>query len=735
MKRVIPSDVEFWMDMDQYSNYILDSLDPFKQTLVFSIDMIKLASIRASISNFVRILTRQPIPVYFLDTDENFNIRGKAIYISAKITNLRQFERAVGLALHEASHTLLTNFDRVLQAWANIPHEIFSLSDKKNIRRASMEKFIHGMWNVIEDRYVDNFIFNEAPGYRGYYVSLYDDLNNDIVGEYLKSDYFRYPSLKSYDFRISNFTNEATDLLALPRLEEIAEVIDISNISRLETTDKRIECAFEVTKIVLDCIDEHEQKERQGGRSIRIRGVGLAKPTDFFDFGDDEEEEGKRETEDEKGSNEDGLSEDKDENIDISKQMIGEISDVVRGKMPSSENTNVTEKISDEPVANEVQKEIDKIIKEQKEFLTGNVKKEIVTEQQKLLLDLIEKHGITLVRIDLPITTTGNETSLKVDCIVVKKMTKELVLSGENVFPLSGAIKFGEAIPEPPKEVFQAVQRGIKLGTKLGRKLQIRAESNPVKIIRKTHGKINRRQLHEAGFDAEDLFYKMKIEERPDANLHISVDASSSMVGEKWNKTMTAVTAICKATSMIDNIHVTVSFRTTQESKNHMFPYIILAYDSKYDKFSKVRNLFPYLIPSGCTPEGLAFSAIMNLFEGITPDEEDRFLLNLSDGEPCFYLEAKDTKSPILYSDELGIYHTKTQIDKIRRGGVEILSYFIESRVKSKISHNGEKPSKLNENFKRMYGRNAKFIDVESVVDLAKTINSLFLKKFEEKTA
>ena len=189
---------------------------------------------------------------------------------------------------------------------------------------------------------------------------------------------------------------------------------------------------------------------------------------------------------------------------------------------------------------------------------------------------------------------------------------------------------------------------------------------------------------------------------------------------------MTAVTAICKAASMIDNIHITVSFRTTQESKNHMFPYIILAYDSKHDKFSKIKELFPYLTPSGCTPEGLAFSAVMNLFEGITPDEEERFLLNLSDGEPYFQIEVRDTSSSIFYHDEIGVYHTKTQIDKIRRQGIEILSYFIKSKHE-------ENSSKLEKNFRRMYGKNAKFIDVESVIDLAKTINELFLRSFDEK--
>ncbi len=290
------------------------------------------------------------------------------------------------------------------------------------------------------------------------------------------------------------------------------------------------------------------------------------------------------------------------------------------------------------------------------------------------------------------------------------------------------------------------------MGTKLGRKLQIRSEVNPVKIVRKKSGKINKRQLHEASFDADDLFYKINIEEHTDATLHITVDASGSMgMGDKWMRTMTSVVAICKAASMVDNIHVTVSFRSTQVSHSVSLPYIVLAYDSRKDKFSKVRTLFPYLYPNGFTPEGLAFSAIMNLFEDITPDEEERYFLNLSDGEPYYSLRVPHTGQIIEYTDEVGVNHTKAQVDKIRKQGVEILSYFIDDstphsskKVKTEELSEDEKlklkkeqrdldASPLRKNFRKMYGKNAQFINVESIVDLAKTINGLFLSKLNEK--
>ena len=60
-----------------------------------------------------------------------------------------------------------------------------------------------------------------------------------------------------------------------------------------------------------------------------------------------------------------------------------------------------------------------------------------------------------------------------------------------------------------------------------------------------------------------------------------------------------------------------------------------MAYDSRVDKFSKVKQMFPGLGPSGTTPEGLCFEAIQKEFVPINNDL-DSYFLNLSDGQPYF---------------------------------------------------------------------------------------------------
>ena len=59
-------------------------------------------------------------------------------------------------------------------------------------------------------------------------------------------------------------------------------------------------------------------------------------------------------------------------------------------------------------------------------------------------------------------------------------------------------------------------------------------------------------------------------------------------------------------------------------------------------------------------------------------------------------------------------------VKEIRNRGVKVLSYFIGSRYDSR----DEK-----ETFTKMYGKDAEFIDVTSVLPIAKTMNKKFLEK------
>ena len=83
------------------------------------------------------------------------------------------------------------------------------------------------------------------------------------------------------------------------------------------------------------------------------------------------------------------------------------------------------------------------------------------------------------------------------------------------------------------------------------------------------------------------------------------------MNGDKWKKTMVNTVHHLWSVDMIPNLNVQVTFRCTQDNK----PYIVMTYDSsRVDKFSKVKQMFPGLGPSGTTPEGLCFELFMKEF-------------------------------------------------------------------------------------------------------------------------
>jgi hypothetical protein len=666
--------------MTTYSDYWLDDdyQDDSDEQSSINFNLIKLAVSRRAVSNFVNILTGKSVPVYFTDDGDNNCTDGKSVYLSADILDKSDFDPAVGLALHEGSHVVLSDFDLVKSIWTKVPREVYTLAEPLQISKDDVAFLVKNCLNYVEDRFIDSYVYNNAPGYRGYYQALYEKyFNSTKIDLMLKSNLYRAPSIESYETRIINFTNENTDLESLPGLRDIAKIINLSDIQRLTTPKDRLNVAIEVAKIILTNITEYKQKDKKNN------------PSDSDESGED--------------------------------ILGGE-----KVKSPVGDNTKHDAKndIGQDPsVSDNKNKQIKKAVQKQKDFLSGNIKKKKVSKKDKKILDAIDQSGMTLVKSGSDYIKSDGYYS--VDTILVTKLTKELIET--DVFPL----KYSEynyhngsyntkTVIHP--NVQKAVNAGLIMGAALGRKLQIRSEVNSTKYMRKPVGKIDRRILAELSFDNENVFHIMDVSKYKNSYIHITVDASSSMRGDKWEKTMTSVVAICKAASMIDNLRVTVSFRTTfstSRGSSGSNPYVVIAYDSSVDKIGKIKTMFPYLYPNGCTPEGLSFEAIMKHLPKTSTDT-DYYFLNFSDGEPAMnYTTA--TGDPVNYSSEHAALHTKKQVTKISQLGYSVLSYFIKS--------DGLNNPKSVELFKKMYGKNASFINPNNILQVAKTMNQMFLEK------
>ena len=659
----------FWLDNGWDNNSSIFDDEPVKK----GVDLVALASYRRAISNFVSIVTGESdIKVTFKTNGDSYT-DGKSVVISSKLDD-KLFDSTVGLALHEGSHIKLSNFDFLKNQENEIPTEYYKRAEVFGWSNYDVMSKLKDLLNYVEDRRIDYFVFTNSPGYKGYYHSLYDKyFHAKVIDKALTSEEYTSLDYDSYIFRIINLTNKNSDLSALPGLVDIRKVI-FSNVKNLQSTEEAFSIALKVFDIILNNID-----------------VNIENPSDGQD-GDENSENG--------------------ENVEGGEGSAGnggnESSESMESDSASSDSSGNS---SDKPQLTDNQKrQLQNAINKQKKFMDGEIAKKALSKKDKASMDAVESAGMSYVDVAGGVTDgwSGKKTPTKV--LMVKKFNKALAESDTISMIENPNYKW---YSEDNKE---AINKGLVMGTILGKKLQVRGESRETKWTRLDNGRIDKRLIAELGFGNERVFNTTFIESYSDAFLHISVDASGSMGGDKWRNTQIAVTAIAKACSMINNVDLVISYRSTQSTDNRRgksYPLMLIAYDSRVDKIGKVKNLFHLLRPSGTTPEGLCFEAVMKEIE-MGSNDKDSYFLNFSDGMPMFGNDDID------YHYDTAINHTKKMVDSIRNRGVKVLSYFIGD------SYDRERSTST---FTKMYGSDAEFVDVTSVLPIAKTMNKKFLQK------
>ena len=187
------------------------------------------------------------------------------------------------------------------------------------------------------------------------------------------------------------------------------------------------------------------------------------------------------------------------------------------------------------------------------------------------------------------------------------------------------------------------------------------------------------------------------------------------MSGSRWENAQVAAVAIAKAASMTNNMNVVISYRSICGEDSTSKPLMMIAYDSRTDKFSKITQLFKYLRAGGTTPAGLCFEAIQDKIVGMGDKSTDKYFINFSDGEPyfesgafCYYGDNADT-------------HTRKQIMNMKAAGIKVLSYYIDGAKlgdRSKAS------------FDKKYGKDSTaYVGVTELIPLTRTLNKTFIEK------
>jgi len=560
-------------------------------------DPIFLAQVQKGVTNFVKILTGKNIPVQYAVSGDSMT-DGETVYIAA---NLKEdtIDYMVGLALHEASHVLLTDFGylnkekgKVLENTYKIPQE-----DLDNV---------FTLVNFVEDKRIDNFVYSTAPGYQPYYEELYrKSFYSEIIDENLKNDVFRSPSWDAYFFRIINIFNRNSDLDALPGLREVRDLLTYNRINMLESTRDSVKVAVDIYDIIKEHIDEEEEKE-------------------------------------------DG---------------------------------------NDQKMDNQEYKTRDQVDR-QKNFINSQYRKKRVHKKVKEQVNKL----------------ANSDTKIN-----------NYLLSQNTSIPTLITKNWEEYFTGPFGHNEEAVNKGLFLGKQLLKKLKVRNTVKKDIFENQKKGKLNSSKLYQAPFN-ENLFYRIEKEDYKNIFIHISLDLSGSMRGEKLTQTVQTAVAIAYAACNIKGFDVEISLRGTidpNKSKSmhssNQVPVLAYAFNSKKDSTKKLQR-FKKLITCGMTPEGICLDQIRKDLPSPSYYQEV-YLVNISDGLPNI--------SSASYNFSTAINHTAKVVNEYKKDNIGLLSYFIHDTW--------DKTQKSEGTFKKMYVKNAKYIDINNVSLVADSINNLLL--------
>jgi hypothetical protein len=586
------------------------------------LNLLELANTQKAITNFVKILTNKEIPVEFYSNNRGDSMTdGKKITISSSIS-ANTVDSVVGTALHEAAHCKYTNFDELKY--------LNNTLATKNLM--SGKEMISILLNFIEDRRIDNIVYNEAPGYQGYYRSMYKRyFYSKIVDKALKGPEYREENWESYLFRIINIFNKNTDFNALAKLKQIHKLIDLKNINRLINTHESLLVAIRIYKLLIDHFASMTPEER--------------------------------------------------------KSQVQQNKQNTSNKFPSKEETK-------------------RIFRKQENFIKGEIHKSSLSKKEHQQIEALSKLNIKNKKIKSIDYNGVKRDNVRVH--VIDGINKTLINSNlYNIFSLS-----------PLHD--NIIDEGISLGKKLLRKLQIRNEQITLASKRLKSGKIDPRRIYAANFE-DDLFYKIDKSNYKPISIHLSIDGSGSMnESNKWKSVLTNTIALGYISLYMNNINLTISIRTTGEdprlsSQTAHIPILLLAFNSKKHTLKDLKKL-THFNPKGLTPEGICLHSL-NEYIPNSSYYLDSYLINMSDGYPTF------ESSKFLYKGKTALLDTAKAVHDIKKKGVKILSYFIQTTT------NDYREKELIDNFKIMYGKEASFINPDNINEVTKTLNNLFLKK------
>lgn len=747
------------MTSTQHSTYWLDQ-EIFDDGEVEGTDIMRiarLAAVRRAISNFVAILSGENIPVLYSSGQQSYT-DGKQVVISAD-DDPTKFDVMVGLALHEGSHVLLTDFSFLQKivamrqavragnpvTWGGqvtpgpifsqlFPAEIAALlpepADYSSVHTlgpveyeahvtkvraytAAIEQAcqdIQFLMNILEDRRIDKHVFTRAGGYRPYYQALYNKyFFTGEVGRNLRfNPKWREITVENYLNRLLYAFHPAAKHDALPGLEALVRMMDIQNIERVghefdpkvngkpawkqsaEFTQLPIlwQEACKLYAYILKFTSMAPTATQQGEGE-----QGIPMPNNVMQGNAQKMPEALQGL-----PNLDGMP--------SSDEMVATpVEKAVKGKGKKQQEV--------EGKYNE--KKAEKEMKDAKKVLQGEMKKKKLTKNDEAAVSALEAADAKMVDLKGDGIPSGK-------CMVTRKMNDQLLSQDWFIFK-----RWGWEGDRVNQQTERCIAAGKRMGQILVHRLQVRNDPMTTKQTRLQHGGLDRRLLAQLGMDITSVFQKSRIDTHKPAMLHLTLDASGSMSGRKWERVRTVAVALAYVGSKLRNVDTVISIRGGSN-----MPIVSIIFDSRKDQFTRFLRYIRKIEPNGATPEGLCFKATMDLITECATTH-DVYFINFSDGEPAFHMNNTAGLvtggkrryvygEGVYYSGETAYKHTRAMVNQMRDAGVKVLSYFISD-------YGVNEHSSTSRAFRQMYGEDAVFCNVENAAEVLRTLNKLLLKR------
>ena len=605
-------------------------------------DFFALAQYQRAVANFVHIMTGDPtIPVKYNNNGQNMT-DGKTVHLSASITE-KDFDSNVGLALHESSHIIYSDMQKFRTAVSDLTYNsanflkdengnlIFNSQDEiEKLFSGYSDKvdFFKSIINIVEDLYIDAMSYKVAPGYRVYYKSLYNKFFGDEkITRAFYDEEFMKSTAHNYLFHLCNFRSPYRNLDALPALQLVWDTLDLQNISRLKTDDDRINLAYKIAGIITKQLSAVPKNDDTDGEPNDQDGEGGG-----FVEGDS----------------------------DSYQSPVG------------NPGPLIPDGVNDKPLTDKQREQIEKLFNKQKDLINGDTKKTKLSKTDAQKVD-----AVSSVDIDEQIVAknflddNGRFNPRGVKTFIIRNINRKFM--DNDVSAPFGIRNSGWRRRD--------ISRYIALGKLLAKKLQIRNEERVTTSTRLKSGRIDARLLHEIGSNNYEIFKQITIHEYQPSFIHLSIDQSGSMNGDRFDESVKLAVMFAVAAKQIKNLHVVVSARSVYsdnygggrgKSSMHDTPYLMYLYDSNKHNIAHIRDVFEAIYTTNTTPEGLCFEAIMGEIIKQSANT-DAYFINLCDGQPFM----TNDKQQFSYRGHAAQTHSRKQVDRMRARGINVLTYFI----------------------------------------------------------